>query len=152
MARGLAKVMMIGNLGADPEMRYTAEGTAVTNFRIAVPRPVGRDKPPVTDWFSVTAWQKLGEICNQYLHKGAKVYVEGRLQEDTYTAQDGQKRYRTVVVASDMVMLDTRQHSGSEGAIDTPEDASRLVAAGQGRPLGDGSEDDDMTKLVDMPF
>lgn len=111
MAKGLNKVQAIGYLGRDPEMRYTTGRSAVTNFSIAVTRS-WKDKSgeaqEETEWFKVVAWDKLGEICNQYLTKGARVYIEGRLATRKWTDKDGQDRYTTEVVAQDMIMLDSR--------------------------------------------
>jgi len=107
---GLNKVMIIGNLGKDPEMRFTANGSAVTSFSVAVSRQFGGadggERREETEWFSVVAWNKLAEICNQHLQKGKKVYVEGRLQTRSWDGQDGQKRYRTEVIANEVQFLD----------------------------------------------
>src|SRR5438094_6132964 len=100
----LNKVMLIGNLGADPEMRFTANGTAVTSFRVAVSRfYTGSDgeRKEETEWVSIVAWSKLAERVNQYLTKGSKAYIEGRLQTRSWEGQDGQRRYRTEVIAND---------------------------------------------------
>ncbi len=108
---GLNKVMIIGNLGADPEMRYTADGAAVTNFRIAASRNyTGADgeRKEETEWFRIVAFRKLAELCNQYLQKGRRVYVEGRLQTRSWEGQDGQKRYTTEVIAQDVQFLDSK--------------------------------------------
>lgn len=106
---GLNKVMIIGNLGADPEMRYTADGTALTSFRVAASRAYsGRDgeRHEETEWFSVVTWQKLAEQCSQYLQKGRRVYVEGRLQTRSWDTPEGQRRYKTEVVAEKVLFLD----------------------------------------------
>src|SRR5437588_12697077 len=112
MARGLNKVLLIGNLGKDPEMKYTQQGTPVTTFSMAVSRswksPDGQVKDE-TEWFRIVAWQKLAEQCNEYLHKGSKVYIEGRLQTREWQGQDGQPRQITEVVAHEMLILDTHQ-------------------------------------------
>lgn len=106
---GLNKVMLIGNVGTDPEMRYLASGAAVTKFRLATNRvftgPDGERKQE-TDWFSIVTWNKLAEQCNQYLNKGRKVYVEGRLQIRSWDGQDGVKRYSTEIVANTVLFLD----------------------------------------------
>lgn len=115
MARDLNKVQITGNLGADPEMRYTASGSAVTTFRVASGRQWkdGQGNPrDDTEWFRCVAWEKLGEICNQYLTKGTRVYVEGRLQTRKWTDQSGQERYTTEIVASDMIILSSRNDRG----------------------------------------
>lgn len=109
---GLNKVMIIGNLGKDPEMRYTPSGSPVTNFTVAVNRRwKSRDgeQKDETEWFTVECWDKLAEIANQYLTKGKQVYIEGRLRTHSWEDQQtGEKKYRTNVVASDMRMLGTR--------------------------------------------
>ena len=106
---GLNKVMVIGNLGADPEMRYTADGNALTSFRVAASRnyttPDG-ERREETEWFSVVAWRKLAEQCSQFLQKGRRVYVEGRQRTRSWDTPDGQKRYRTEVVADRVLFLD----------------------------------------------
>ena len=106
---GLNKVMVIGNLGADPEMRYTADGNALTSFRVAASRsystPDG-ERRDETEWFSVVAWRKLAEQCSQFLQKGRRVYVEGRLRTRSWDTPDGQKHYRTEVVAERVLFLD----------------------------------------------
>ncbi len=100
MGKDLNKVMLTGHLGADPEMRYTSQGSAVTTFRVASGRrwksADGVDHDD-TEWFRVVAWDKLGEICNQYLTKGTRVYVEGRLQTRKWQDQTGADRYSTEV-------------------------------------------------------
>ncbi len=106
---GLNKVMVIGNLGADPEMRYMSDGTAMTSFRVAASRNFsGKDgeRREETEWFSIVTWQKLAEQCSQFLQKGRRVYVEGRLRTRSWDGPDGQKRYRTEVVADHVMFLD----------------------------------------------
>ncbi|WP_298817741.1 single-stranded DNA-binding protein [Chloroflexus sp.] len=113
MARDLNKVLIIGRLGADPELRYTATGTPVATFRVAAGRqwrdPDGHLHDE-TEWFQVVAWNRLAEICSQYLRRGARVYVEGRLQTRAWEdAQTGQPRSRVEVVAQDVILLDQRE-------------------------------------------
>ncbi len=107
MSRGVNKVILIGHLGADPEVRYTANGTAVAKFRIATTE-IFNDKSgnrqELTEWHNITAWGKLAEICGQYLAKGKQVYIEGRLRTTSYE-KDGVKRYTTEIIARDMQML-----------------------------------------------
>lgn len=117
MSRGLNKVMIIGNLGRDPEMRYTPSGKPVTSFSVATSRTwttTDGDRREATEWFNVVAWRDLAEICNQYLAKGSKVYIEGRLQTRSWEGPDGQKHYRTEVVADEMIVLDGRREAYSE--------------------------------------
>jgi single-strand DNA-binding protein len=111
MGRGLNKVMLIGNLGRDPEMRYTPSGKPVTSFSLAVNRnwvSADGERRDETEWFNVVAWGSLAEICNQHLSKGQKVYVEGRLQTRSWEDENGQKHFRTEVVANEMVILTGR--------------------------------------------
>lgn len=106
---GLNKVMIIGNVGSDPEMKFTPSGAPVATFRVAVGRTyTGQDgeRKEETEWFSIVAWNKLAEQATQFLGKGRKVYVEGRLQTRSWDGQDGQKRYRTEVVANTVLFLD----------------------------------------------
>lgn len=113
MARDLNKVLIIGRLGADPELRHTAAGTPVATFRVAASRqwrdPNG-NLHDETEWFNVVAWNRLAEICHQYLSRGARVYIEGRLQTRTWEdPQTGQSRSRVEVVAQDMILLEQRE-------------------------------------------
>ncbi len=109
MSRGLNKVMVIGHLGRDPEMRYTPTGRAVTTFRIAVSRtwkdPSTGEQQQDTQWVRVVAWAQLAEICARYLSKGRQVYIEGRLQTRTWDTPDGSRRSITEVVAQDVILL-----------------------------------------------
>src|SRR5437764_11409412 len=111
MGRDLNKVQMTDRLCTDPEMRYTPQGHAVTTFRAAANRSwrtAEGESHEDTEWFRVVAWNKLAEICNQWLSKGSRVYVEGRMQTRQWQDQEGQTRYQTEVIASDMIMLDSR--------------------------------------------
>jgi single-strand DNA-binding protein len=114
---GLNKIMIIGHLGTDPEMRYTPNGNAVTSFRIASTRmytkPDG-ERQQDTEWFTVVAWNQLGERCNQFLAKGRRAFIEGRLQSRTWSGQDGQSRFTNEIVANHVMFLD-RQGTAVEG-------------------------------------
>jgi single-strand DNA-binding protein len=105
----LNKVMIIGNVGTDPEMRFTPNGNPVTSFRVATSRafntPEGERKEE-TEWFTVVTWNRLAENCNQFLGKGRRVYVEGRLHTRSWESQDGQKRLRTEIIANRVLFLD----------------------------------------------
>jgi single-strand DNA-binding protein len=109
---GLNKVMIIGNVGTEPEMRYTANGNPVTTFRIATSRnyttPEGERKEE-TEWFSVVTWSRLAENCSQFLQKGRRAYVEGRLRTRSWEGPDGQRRFRTEVIANSVLFLDRAQ-------------------------------------------
>jgi single-strand DNA-binding protein len=111
MSRGLNKVMIIGNLGRDPEMRYTPGGKPVTSFSLASSRMwVAADgqRREETEWFNVVTWGNLAEICQQHLGKGQQVYVEGRLQTRGWEDESGQRHFRTEVVANEMIILGNR--------------------------------------------
>ena len=125
MARGLNKVMIIGNLGRDPEMRYTPQGKPVTSMTLAVNRSWTTsegERREETEWFNVVAWGDLAEVCNKYLTKGQRVYFEGRLQTRSWDAQVGQKHSRTEVVASEMLMLDARGKEADGQSANMPAD------------------------------
>ena len=135
----LNKIMLIGNLGKDPEMNYTQNGTALTKFSLAVSRSYktsSGEKRDETEWFNIVAWDKLAELCNQYLHKGSKAYIEGRVSQRKYTDKNGIERYAFDVVASDMQILTPKSaQSGSSDFLAGHADDSD--------PLGD---------LEDHPF
>jgi len=121
MTRGLNKVMIIGHLGRDPEMRYTPSGRPVTSFSVATSRvwtTSDGDRREETEWFNVVAWGPVAEICKQHLHKGRTVYVEGRLQTRGWEDQDGKKHYRTEIVANEMIMLDERRAEPAEDRVE----------------------------------
>lgn len=114
MSRGLNKVMLIGNLGRDPEMRYTPSGRPVTTFSLATSRSwktSNGERRNETEWFNVVAWGSLAEICNQFLIKGSQVYIEGRLQTRNWEDDSGVKHNTTEVVAKEMVMLGDRKRN-----------------------------------------
>jgi single-strand DNA-binding protein len=105
---GVNKVILLGRLGADPEVRYTSSGTAVTNFRMATSTMFTNkegQKEEKTDWHRVVAFGRLGEICGEYLAKGKQVYIEGRLQTRDWEDKDGNKRWITEVIAQNMQLL-----------------------------------------------
>jgi single-strand DNA-binding protein len=133
------KIMLIGNLGRDPEMSYTPNGTAVTKFSIAVSRvtksPTG-ERQDETEWFNIVAWQKLAETCNAYLRKGNKVFIEGRLQTRKYTDRNGVERTAIEVIANDMEMLTPKS---------TQTGSSSFVG-------GQINNNDDLGDLDDHPF
>lgn len=114
MSRGLNKVMVIGHLGRDPEMRYTPSGRPVTSFSVVTTRTwtsAEGERHEESEWFNVVAWGNLAEICNQYLSKGQQVYVEGRLQTRGWEDKEGKRHYRTELVASEMIVLGERRSS-----------------------------------------
>jgi len=110
----LNKIMLIGNLGRDPELNVTSDGTPVTKFSLAVSRKTSTGEKE-TEWFNIVAWRQLAEICERYLHKGSKVYIEGRLTQRKYTDREGVQRTAVDVIANDMQMLDSKPaSSGTE--------------------------------------
>jgi len=151
MARGINKVILIGNLGADPEVRYTPANTAVCNIRLATSEQ-WRDKQTgepqeKTEWHRVVMFNRLGEIAGEYLKKGSKVYIEGRLQTRKWQGQDGQDRYTTEIVANEMQMLDSR---GGSAPMDDPGSGNRGQPQSQGGGQGSTAPDDDLAD--DIPF
>jgi single-strand DNA-binding protein len=119
MAKSLNKVMLIGNLGKDPEVKYTPNGTAVAKFSVATNERF-KDKSGEwqdrTEWHNIVAWQRLAEIVGEYIKKGSKVYIEGRLQTSNWEdKQSGEKKYRTEIIAQDLVMLGGRGDAESAG-------------------------------------
>jgi single-strand DNA-binding protein len=129
---GVNKVILIGNLGADPEVRYLSNGTTVANFRMAtsenrVNRSSG-EKTTVTEWHRVVAFGRLAEICGEYLNKGKQVYVEGRIRTRSWEGKDGNRRYTTEIVANQMQMLGIAGTAGgppdSEKALETDEEGT----------------------------
>ena len=119
MARGINKVILIGNLGADPEMKYTASGTPLCNFRLATSESFkDRDgnQQERTEWHRITAWGRLAEICGQYLSKGRQVYVEGSIRTRSWDDQKtGEKRYMTEIVAREVQFLGGQGGQGGQG-------------------------------------
>jgi single-strand DNA-binding protein len=121
MSRGLNKVMIIGHLGRDPEMRYTPSGRPVTTFSVATNRSwttSDGEAHTETEWFNVVAWSKLAEICNQYLSKGQQVYIEGRLHTRQWEDSSNTKRTSVEIVANEMIML-TERHAEKENIADS---------------------------------
>ncbi|HFC46692.1 MAG TPA: single-stranded DNA-binding protein [Dissulfuribacter thermophilus] len=116
MARGVNKVILVGRLGADPEIRYTQAGTAVANFRIATNNRVKRGEEWVDEpeWHRIVAWDRLAETCSQYLKKGMLVYIEGQLRTRSWEDQDGNRRWTTEIHARDMQMLESKGASESQ--------------------------------------
>ena len=145
MARGVNKVILIGNLGKDPEIRYTQSGTAVANFSLATTETWGGgdggEKQEKTEWHNIVAWARLAEICNQYLQKGRQVYIEGRIQTRKWEDRDGNTRYTTEIVAQNMQMLGGRgdsEYSGGGGG------GGNRAASGSAPGPDAGVSDDDI--------
>ncbi len=147
MARSINKAIIIGNLGQDPELRYTGSGTAVCNMSVATNESYkDREGQLVekTEWHNVVAWARLAEICGEYLKKGSRVYFEGQLQTRSWDDRDGNKKYTTEIKAREMMMLDDR--GDSSGSYDGNGASSQKQPA-QVADSGDTFEPDD-----DLPF
>lgn len=149
MARGINKVILIGNLGKDPEVKYMPSGDPVTNITVATSE-TWKDKSTgenveKTEWHRVVFFKRLAEIAGEYLKKGSKVYIEGRLQTRKWQGQDGQDRYTTEIVANEMQMLDGR--GGSAPMAGSPAKSAQQQPAFAGESSGDVPDFDD-----DIPF
>jgi single-strand DNA-binding protein len=137
----LNKIMLIGNLGRDPEMNYTPSGVAVTKFSLAVTRVTKTstgEKQNETEWFNIVAWRQLAETCSTYLHKGSKVYIEGRLTQRKYTDREGAQRTSVEVTANEMEMLTPKSAQGGSG--------SDFLAG------GNTTDDDPLGDIDEHPF
>lgn len=157
MARGVNKVILIGNLGSDPEVRYTPDGVPVANFSLATTeswndRNTG-ERQERTEWHRLVLWRRQAEVAQQYLKKGSKIYIEGKLQTRSWDDQSGQKRYTTEIVVFDMQMLDSRGEGGggSGGSGGGGRDAGYNAggqnagpAAQSDAPPPPGGDDDDL--------
>ncbi|MCB0717021.1 MAG: single-stranded DNA-binding protein [Bacteroidetes bacterium] len=149
MARGINKVILIGNLGQDPELRYTGSGTAVCNLRLATNESYKDSSGQLvekTEWHSVVAWARLAEICGEYLKKGSQVYIEGSLQTRSYDDKDGVTKYVTEIKAREMMMLSGRGGDGASGGYPS--------AAPSRRPQSVADQSDDYSFEPDdeLPF
>ena len=158
---GVNKVILIGNLGGDPEVRYTPSGAAVVNVNLATNESWtdrSGERQERTEWHRLVLWSKLAEIAGQYLSKGSKVFVEGRLQTRSWDDQSGQKRYTTEVVVNDLQMLDGRGEGGAPGgppASGPPPGGPAEGGAGGGgefQPPAGGGGSQGGTEDDDLPF
>ena len=130
MAKTINRVELLGRVGADPEMKYTANGTAVTQLRLATDR-VRKGGEAETDWHTVVVWDKLADAVAQYVQKGQRIYVAGRLAQNSWTGDDGQRRYRTEIHAPDVVFLDSdRSGNGSGGDSNSGNYANTVAGNG----------------------
>ncbi|MBO6576516.1 MAG: single-stranded DNA-binding protein [Rhodothermales bacterium] len=158
MARGINKVILVGNLGQDPELRYTGSGTAVCNLRLATNesyKDANGDWVERTEWHSIVAWSRLAEICNEYLRKGSQVYFEGSLQTRSYEDRDGNTRYTTEIKAREMMMLGGREEGGFGGGAPRRQAAPAAAAAapaGNGKPASTSGDDYTFEPDDDLPF
>jgi single-strand DNA-binding protein len=171
MARGVNKVMLIGNLGQDPELNYTGSGTAVCNLRLATDESYKDNNGELverTEWHDIVAWERLAEICDEYLVKGSRIYCEGSLQTSTWEDRDGNTRYSTEIKMRNMMMLGGEEggRGGGRGSRDgmdqqRPErtgdydqrqqQPQRQGAGGGASSSGDG-QDDSFEPDDELPF
>ncbi len=151
----LNRAQIIGNLTRDPETRTTPNGQSVANFSVATSyvwkdaAGVRQEKP---EYHNIVAWGKLAEICQQYLGKGRKIYVEGRLQTRDWEGQDGVKRYRTEIVAENMIMLDRAPEGGAARPEGRPPQGNNSAPAMNNQPVEKTNTPDDEIKVEDIPF
>lgn len=159
----LNRATILGNLTRDPELRQTPSGQSVCTFGVATNRSwndAAGNKQEASEFHNVVAWGKLAEICGQYLNKGKKVYIEGRLQTRDWEGQDGIKRYRTEIITENMIMLDRAGGGAGGGAGGAPMGARPVFASGSGgfvppqpAPRDDRAMNpDDEIKVEDIPF
>lgn len=145
------KVILVGRLGKDPEMRSTPSGTSVVKFTVATDEKFtdrNGEKQERTEWHNITAWGKLAEICGQYLKKGKLVYIEGSLRTDSWDDKEtGQKKYRTEIVANTMKMLDRRDEGGSQGGYGGGSGYSQSRPSGKPSSAPEMMDDDE-----EVPF
>ena len=146
MARSLNKVMLIGNLGVDPEVRHTSSGVPVANFRMATSRSWSTDGGRTeerTEWHNIVAWRRLAEICQQYLKKGSKVYIEGRIETRSWDdASTGQKKYMTEIIADRIQLLGSRDGGGGGRGRGGDEDFGGGYDSGPGPSAPEMPDDD----------
>lgn len=138
---GLNKIIVIGNLGTDPEMRYTANGNAVTSFNLATSRSytaADGERKQETEWFRVVSWNQLAEHVNEYLSKGRRAYVEGRLHSDRWEGQDGQTRFTNEIIANTVLFLDRATDSS--------------INQGSSEQVSDSDGSDGQIDANDLPF
>ena len=162
MARSLNRVQLIGNLTRDPELRYTPSGTAVCSFSIATNRNWTTDtgeKKEEVEFHRIVAWNKLAELCSQFLTKGRKVFVEGRLTTRSWDAQDGTKKQTTEIIINDMILLDNRREGSEasaevvseEPAVEVKEKVSKKSDKTEEEPVVAAPAEDEVAP-DDIPF
>lgn len=147
---GVNKVILVGNLGGKPEMKYTQSGVPYTKFNIATTELAGLDdsgnRKEHTEWHRITAWRKLAEVCSQYLDKGMKVYIEGRIRTDKYTGQDGITRWSTQILADNIVFL-TPKGTSREEVMEEPELPSDIPSSGKKTSFPKRVEEDEVQDI-----
>ena len=153
MAMSLNRVQLIGNLTRDPEMKQIPGGQVVTSFGIATNltwTDQSGERQNKVEFHNIVAWRKLAEICGQYLRKGSKVFIEGRLQTRDWEGEDGVKRYRTEIIAENMIMLDRKGDSSDRPATGVMEAAAPMAQAAA--PVAQAAESKEDVSIDDLPF
>lgn len=151
----LNRVMIIGRLTRDPELRSIPSGKSVATLGVATNRmytDAGGQKQKTVEYHNVVLWSKLGEIANQYLKRGAKVYIEGRIQTREWTGQDGSKKKTTEIVGENMIMLDSAPRDGSHGASVASSNFSAPASVGEAIPVIQQEVIEEEIKVEDIPF
>jgi single-strand DNA-binding protein len=158
MAKSVNKVILVGNLGKDPEVKYTPSGTPVAKFSLATNERY-KDKAGEwqdrTEWHNIVAWQRLAEIVGEYVKKGSKVYIEGRIQTSSWEdKQSGEKKYRTEIIAQDLVLLGGRGEGGGDGESRATRGASASAGFDQRTPQADEAAAPHPAEITDedIPF
>jgi single-strand DNA-binding protein len=162
MARSLNRVQLIGNLTRDPELRYTPNGMAVCSFSLATSRSWTTDsgeKKEVAEFHRIVAWNKLAELCSQYLTKGRKAYVEGRLSTRSWTAKDGSQRQTTEIVIDNMIILDSKRPEGTQAvhteeapAEEEPKKSPKAKKEEEEEAVEEAPKSDEEVAPDDIPF
>lgn len=156
MAMSLNKVQLIGNLTRDPEMRQIPGGQTVATFGLATNlnwTDQSGEKKSKTEFHNIVVWRKLAEICGQYLRKGCKIYVEGRLQTRDWEGEDGVKRYRTEIVADNMIMLDKKGNASDSGMMEREPAGISRSDSNEEAPARDAvAVEEENAKVDDLPF
>ena len=156
MARGINKAIIVGNLGRDPEVRYTANGNAIANITVATTESwkdkQSGERQEKTEWHRVVFFGRLAEVAGEYLKKGAQVYIEGRLQTRKWEDKSGQERYTTEIVANEMQMLGSRGDGASRDSDDDYSGATRSATDSSGGGASGGASGGDPDLDDDIPF
>ena len=153
MARSVNKVILIGNLTRDPELRYTPQGHAVCTFGIATNREwvTNGEKQESADFHNIVAWNKLGELCSQLLKKGTKAFLEGRIQTRSWDGDDGVKRYKTEIVINEMLILTPKGSAGESFGNAPSSDGAKFEEASSEMPSDDEGTGEDISS-EEVPF
>ncbi len=155
MAMSLNQAQIIGNLTKEPDVRQTPNGSTVATFTVATNytwKDSNGQKQEKAEFHNVVAWGKLAEICQNYLNKGQKVYIQGRLQTRDWEAEDGSRRYKTEIIADNMIMLSSSSQSSSQGSYNNQQQEPAKAAVAPDSGNADFSNNDDEISIDDLPF